>query len=322
MAIKKGLGRGLEALLSIYDEDKKIEEKTENDEKVQKNQENFEKNGVFELNIEDIHANPNQPRKKFDETALQELAESIKQYGVVQPIVVVKEQDGKYMIIAGERRYRASKIAGLKTIPCVVKSYTERQIKEIALIENLQRENLNPIESARAIKQLMEEYGLTQEVVADRIGKSRPYVTNLLRILTLTPDVVRLIEANKLSLGHAKVLMALTDARLQIKIATYCVENGLSVRELEKLVKNELKAKTQTRERIIPAEQARDIMNFANEMQRMFSTRVTIAGSRDKGRICIDYFSKDDLDRIYNLMSLIHKKTLTLQDLRNFNLKR
>lgn len=312
MANKKGLGRGLEALFSIYDEENDVKQTIQDTKKE-------EKDGVNLIAISDIIANPNQPRKIFDEEALQELAASIKQYGVVQPIVVVKNTDGKYMIIAGERRYRASKLAGLAEMPCVIRDYTERQIKEIALIENLQREDLNPVESARALKQLLEEYNLTQENVADRIGKSRPYVTNLIRMLQLTPDVLKLIETNKLSLGHAKSLLPVTDARLQIKLALYSVENNLSVRDLEKLIKRQLSPRKQVE--TSPLGQSRELAVFTEEMQRIFATKVTILGNDNRGKICIDYFSKDDLDRLHSMITILNKKTLTLQDLKNFNIK-
>ena len=210
--MKKGLGKGLEALFSIYDEENEKDEKqTQN--KVARNV-TVEKDGVLELRIDEVHPNPNQPRKNFDQTALEELAQSIKNHGVIQPLVVNKEDDG-YMIIAGERRWRASKIAGLEYVPCIIKNYTEKQIKEIALIENLQREDLNPVEAAKAIKQLMDEYNFTQEIVADRIGKSRPNVTNLLRLLSLYPDVLKLVENGRLSAGHARCLVVVSDYNQQ-----------------------------------------------------------------------------------------------------------
>lgn len=273
--------------------------------------------GVNEVPIELLEVNPNQPRKYFNEISLAELAESIKIHGIIQPIVVNKIYANKYMIIAGERRYRAAKLIGLRTVPCVLKDYTERQVKEIALIENLQREDLNPIEAARAIKQLMEEYNFTQEVVADRIGKARPTVGNLLRLLNLTPEVIALVEQGQLGAGHAKNLVTVLDKNLQMKLAQTIVNKKLSVREVEKLVREVMRPKTIKPEKKI--EQSPELINFTEELQRVFSTRVSIQGNDNKGRISIDYFSKDDLDRIYELIELLKNKKLTLEDLSNFN---
>jgi len=240
-------------------------------------------------------------------------------HGIIQPIIVNKVDNGKYLIIAGERRFRASKIAGLKTVPCVIKNYTERQIKEVSLIENLQREDLNPIEAARAIKQLMEEYNFTQEVVADRIGKSRPNIANLIRLLNLPPEIILMVENNCLSIGHARTLLAIEDANLQLKIAKLAVEKKMSVRELEKLVKNASKnQKIESKDKIF---QSAELINFTEELQRVFATKVSIVGNDDKGKIILEYFSRDDLDRVYELTELIKNKKLTLLDLKNFNKK-
>ena len=260
--MKKGLGKGLEALFSIYDEENEKDEKqTQN--KVASNV-TVEKDGVLELRIDEVHPNPNQPRKNFDQTALEELAQSIKNHGVIQPLVVNKEDDG-YMIIAGERRWRASKIAGLEYVPCIIKNYTEKQIKEIALIENLQREDLNPVEAAKAIKQLMDEYNFTQEIVADRIGKSRPNVTNLLRLLSLYPDVLKLVENGRLSAGHARCLVVVSDYNQQLKFANMACDNKMSVRDLEKAVKNYLNPKKLSNQK---PEQSVELKELVNEMQR------------------------------------------------------
>ena len=325
---KMGLGKGLGALLSIYDEEvenlkndspaqeeKKLEVKV----KPQQSAVNGDvpiKGALNEIEIGKIHANPNQPRKNFDEEALNELASSIKTHGVISPIVVNKDEDG-YMIIAGERRWRASKIAGLDTIPCIVKNYTERQIKEISIIENLQREDLNPIEAARAIKQLMDEYNFTQEVVADRIGLSRPNIANTLRLLSLSPEVITLVEQNRLSAGHARCLVVISDSRAQMKFALAACDGKITVRELEKLVKQYLNP-PKTKENK-PPEQSIELKELINEMQRVFSTKVSAIGSDKKGRIYIDYYSRDDLDRIAELLELLKQKTLTLKDLSNFN---
>ena len=274
---------------------------------------------VREVPLDLLEVNPNQPRKYFDEVALAELAESIKIHGIIQPLVVNQLFTGRFMIIAGERRYRAAKLAGLKTVPCVLKEYTERQVKEISLIENLQREDLNPIEAARAIKQLMEEYNFTQEVVADRIGKSRPTVTNMLRLLTLTPEVITFVEQGFLSAGHARAIVAVTDRALQFKVAKTTIDKKLSVREVERLVREVLKPRKPNENRPRFAQQSPELVNFTEELQRVFSTRVSIQGTDTRGRISIDYFSKDDLDRIFDLIELLKNKKLTLQDLSNFN---
>lgn len=310
--IKKGLGKGLNALLSIYDEEEEREEREEN-----VSRETKPDNGIEGVDISLIYANPNQPRKNFDETALKELAMSIKTHGIIQPIVLNRAEDGKYMIIAGERRWRAAKIAGLTQIPAFIRNYTPKQIKEISIVENLQREDLNPIEAARAIKQLMDEYDLTQEAVADRIGKSRPAIANTLRLLTLPSDVVDMIENNKLSAGHARCLIPLSSSLEQTKVAQTAVAKKLSVRDLEKLVKNLLNpAKERPK-----AEQSIELKAMIEEMQRTFATKVSAIGNDNKGRIYIDYYSKDDLDRIAELIQLINKKTLTLKDLTLLNKK-
>ena len=310
--IKKGLGKGLNALLSIYDEEEEREEREENVSRETKSD-----NGIEGVDISLIYANPNQPRKNFDETALKELAMSIKTHGIIQPIVLNRAEDGKYMIIAGERRWRAAKIAGLTQVPAFIRNYTPKQIKEISIIENLQREDLNPIEAARAIKQLMDEYDLTQEAVADRIGKSRPAIANTLRLLTLPSDVVDMIENNKLSAGHARCLIPLSSSLEQTKVAQTAVAKKLSVRDLEKLVKNLLNpAKERPK-----AEQSIELKAMIEEMQRTFATKVSAIGNDNKGRIYIDYYSKDDLDRISELIQLINKKTLTLKDLTLLNKK-
>ena len=308
--IKKGLGKGLNALLSIYDEEEEQDENVSRETKPALN-------GIEGINISLIYANPNQPRKTFDETALKELATSIKTHGIIQPIVLNRAEDGKYMIIAGERRWRAAKMAGLEQVPAFVRNYTPKQIKEISIIENLQREDLNPIEAARAIKQLMDEYDLTQEAVADRIGKSRPAIANTLRLLNLPMDVIELIEKNKLSAGHARCLVALSSPIEQTKVAQAAVAKKLSVREMEKLVKNLLNP---VKERP-KTEQSLELRGMIEEMQRTFATKVSAIGNDNKGRIYIDYYSKDDLDRIAELIQLINKKTLTLKDLSLINKK-
>ena len=315
---KKGLGRGLESLFGIYEEDSNKNITNQSTATTAKSAEKALNSGdVLELNINKINPNPNQPRKNFDEEALQELASSIKLHGVIQPLVVTKQSSDSYMIIAGERRWRAAKMAGLEKVPVVIKAYTEKQIKELSLIENLQREDLNPIEAARAIKQLMDEYNLTQETVSDRIGKSRSSVANTLRLLTLYPDVIRMIEDGRLSSGHARSLVVVDDTTQQIKLAKQAADGKMSVRELEKAVKNYLNPPKNVSTKV--KEQSLELKELINEMQRVFATKVSAIGNDNKGRIYIDYYSRDDLDRLADMVELLKKKELTLGDLRNYN---
>lgn len=289
--IKKGLGRGLDALFSVYDDEKK--EKEENT--------SFpaSSDGVMEVDIKLVDPNKNQPRKTFNADSLKEMADSIRQHGIIQPLVV-NEQNGRYMIIAGERRFRGAIIAGLKTVPVIVKHYTEKQIKEVSLIENLQREDLNPVESARAIRELMDVYGFTQESVADRIGKSRPAIANTLRLLSLSPEVLSLVEKGKLSAGHARCLVTINNPEAQLQLALAASDNKMTVRDLEKAVKDFFNPKTIVKKQA--QEQSLELKALANNMKRVFSTKVTILGNDKKGRIYIDYYNSDDLDRIHMLI--------------------
>jgi len=299
--IKKGLGRGLESLFAMYDEEVGNENITNDiaNAPVKK-----EANGVLEIEIEKLLPNPNQPRKNFDEEALNDLAKSIKVHGVIQPIVVNKEQNGTYLIIAGERRYRASKIAGITKVPAIVKNYTEKQIKEISIIENLQREDLNPIESARAIKQLMEEYSLTQEEVAERIGKSRSNIANTIRLLSLYPDVLKMVEDGSLSAGHARCLVVIENPTEQIKLANMTVKGKWNVRDLEKAVK---KVQNPTSAPIKKVEQSIELKDLIEKMQKTLATKVSAIGNDHKGRIYIDYYTRDDLDRISDMISILNE---------------
>ncbi len=305
----KGLGRGLEALFGVYKEDESYD-------KITKQKSQSPDNGILNVEIEKVRPNPNQPRKNFDIDALNDLAASIKIHGIIQPIVVNKEENGQYLIIAGERRWRAANICGLKEIPVIVKNYTDKQVKEISIIENLQREDLNPIEAARAIKELMEEYGLTQETVAERIGKSRSNIANTLRLLSLYPDVIKLVETGKLTSGHARCLVVVEDQNDQIKIAQQAVSKNMSVRDLEKLIKNYTNPSKKV---IIKQEQSLELKDLINQMQKTFATKVSAIGNDNKGRIYIDYYSRDDLDRIAELLDLLNKKEMTLEDLQNYN---
>ena len=260
--------------------------------------------GVEEMDIEMIIPNPDQPRKNFDEEQLNELAISIKRYGVIQPITVVKN-GLKYIIIAGERRYRACKIAGLKQIPVIVKDYTEKECKEIALIENLQRSDLNPIEEATAFRKLIDEYNLSQEELANNLGKSRPVIANSLRLLTLHPEVQKLVVEGRLSAGHARCLVSVKDYSVQLKYAIAAADKKMSVRELELMVNAYLNPNKETPKKTIKL--SSELKEFVNDMQRIFATKVKIVGNEEKGRIYMDYYTKDDLQRIYELIDSLKK---------------
>ncbi|MBO4990108.1 MAG: ParB/RepB/Spo0J family partition protein [Clostridia bacterium] len=291
MASNKGLGRGLSALFLDTEE-------------AYENAQKEEKREINELPLKDIYPNPDQPRKAFDETALAELADSIREHGVIEPIVVNKEPNGMYRIIAGERRYRASRLAGKETIPVVIKQYTERQIKEISLIENLQREDLNPIEAALGLKVLMDEYKLTQEELSARIGKSRSAIANTLRLLNLSEEVMALVSEGKLSAGHARALVVLPQGK-QLKIAIDAVREGYSVREIERAVKNAMNpppAKPKKQEMSL------ELNDLVERFRGTFKTKVSLIGNDQKGRITIDYYTRDDLDRISDLLDELSGK--------------
>ncbi len=291
--MKPGLGRGLDSLLKVYDNENEDVNASQSITKYDMRHGDVEK-----IDINKIYTNPNQPRKTFDKESLNELAESIKLHGLIQPIVVNQMPDG-YMIIAGERRYRACKICGLKEIDAVVKNYTNKQIAEISIIENLQREDLNPVEIAKGIKKLMDEYGLTQEKVAERLGKSRSAIANSLRILSLYPEVLELVEKGKVSFGHAKILVAVTDYALQLMLAKKIAKDKLTVRDLEKEVDSILGNKKKKKLPKLPSEELQD---FISELQRKLGTKVNVIGNDKKGRIYIDYYSQDDLDRLYDII--------------------
>lgn len=291
----KGLGRGLGSLLGIWDDEDK--EVISNDKKSQVSDKKVDITGI---EISKIDVNPNQPRKNFDPTALKELSESIKEHGVIQPIILAPRGQ-RYLLVAGERRFRAAKIAGLKEIPAVVREYTDNQIQEIALLENIQREDLNPIETAKAMKELLENFGWTQEILASRLGKSRPAVANFLRLLALTPEVVKMVESGKLSAGHARALVVVTDPDVQLKLAELAVHKNVTVRDLEKAVReqnNPHKAKRK-------AQASPEMKEFVDIMEHKFRTKVGIIGNEKHGRIYIDYYSSDDLDRIYDIVNSI-----------------
>ena len=305
MAKGKGLGRGFDELFkdtgAAYEQVFEHKSAFGYTEEERKNAEDMK------LNL--ISANPNQPRKNFDEQALKELADSIKKHGVIMPIVVNDNHDGTYMIIAGERRFRASKLAGKETIPVVIRNYDEREIKEISLIENLQREDLNPIEAATAMKQLMTDYKLTQDELAERIGKSRPAIANTLRLLHLCPEVMGMVTEGKLSAGHARTIVNLPTED-QIRFATETVKSQSSVRELEKKVRaytlspDVLDERKKKKKALASVE----LKHLIERMRYTFRTKVSLIGTDKKGRIYIDYYSRDDLERISEILDIIDKQ--------------
>ena len=307
--MRRGLGKGLEELLAIYDreeesvvtESKKVENEIPSRATVSANTASpmsSNRNGVSKININEIYPNPNQPRKTFDRESLEELAESIRVHGLIQPIIVNKMDDG-YLIIAGERRYRACKLAGLTEIDAIVKNYSDRQIAEISIIENLQREDLNPIEIAKSLQKLMQEYNITQEQVASRIGKNRSSIANYVRLLSLYPEVIDMVEKGKVSHGHAKCLVAVTDYPTQLMLAKKVAQNKLTVRALEKEIDILLGKGKSKKAANLPSQ---ELLAFISDLQRKLGTKVTLLGNDKKGRIYIDYYSQDDLDRIYDII--------------------
>jgi ParB family chromosome partitioning protein len=283
---RKALGRGLSALIGEETSTNKSNE------------------GFFELDIDLIKANPNQPRKNFPETELDELTQSIKANGIVQPILVRPNGKG-YQIVAGERRWRAAQKAELNKIPVVVKEVSDDKLLEIALIENIQRQELNPIEEAKAYQKLIDEIGLTQEMVANRVGKNRSFVANYLRLLRLPEEILNFVEENKLSVGHARALIMLESEQSQIELAKNIIGMSLSVRDTEKAVKRITQGKFQTiaKEKVEIKKDA-NLKNAEKKLRRHLGTQVKIKPDSDglSGKIEIEYYGQVDLDRIYNLL--------------------
>ncbi len=313
MAVKRGLGRGLgkglDAMIPDRMEDKRqeaelpskgTEEKPESE-----NGQTEIRYEPMELSIHEIDPNRMQPRKKFDEDGLMELAESMKQVGVIQPLIVQRNGD-RYELIAGERRWRAARLAGLKKVPVVVKEYSEQAIFEIALIENLQREDLNPIEEAQAYQKLIQDYGLKQDEAAERVGKSRVAVTNAMRLLKLDERVQQMLIDEMLTGGHARALLAIEDPDSQYQTAVRVFDEKLSVRETEKLVKR----LTETKE---PVEEESSSESYAyqeaeEKMKQIIGSKVSIKRrAKNKGKIEIEYYSNDELERIIDLFDSIEK---------------
>lgn len=282
---KRGLGQGLSALINDDGLEDKIVAKD-----------------IMKVNINLIEPNPNQPRKSFDDDAIHELADSIKSFGVLQPLVVVKNEKF-YEIIAGERRWRAAKIAGLKDIPVIVKEFTHEEMVEVALIENIQRENLNPIEEAIAYQRLIEEFHLKQEEVAEKVSKSRSAITNTLRLLVLDERVQKMVIDEMISSGHARTLISIQDKNEQYEIALQIFDRKLSVRETENLIKKLSAAKKQGTKKEVTSDPIFQAMQ--KNIEEKLGTKVKINAKKNKGKIEIEYFSNAELERIIDLIEQI-----------------
>ena len=303
MAVKRnGLGKGLDSLIPNKTEKTvKTEKKPE-----QKNEESQNSSGEILVKINQVEPNREQPRKEFDEDSLMELADSIKQFGILQPLLVQKRKD-YYEIIAGERRWRAAKIAGIKEVPIIIRDYTDQEIVEISLIENIQRENLNPIEEAMAYKRLLEEFHLKQDEVAERVSKSRTAVTNSMRLLKLSPRVQQMIVDDMISTGHARALLAIDDEEQQYQLANRIFDEKLSVRETEKLVKALKNPKKEVKKQ--KQEHTFVYDNIEEQMKNIIGTKVSVnPKANGKGKIEIEYYSEDELERIYDLIMSIQNK--------------
>ena len=311
-----GLGKGIDALLDNNDLDNDIESAAVSNititpaaapPSLSSNSGSKSKaNDIVQMSVEKLVGNPGQPRKNFDETELQELADSIKTYGIIQPIIAANAGDGTYIIIAGERRTRAARLAGLETVPVIVRDYTDQKRLEVSLIENIQRSDLNPIEEAAAYKNLMDFSSLSQEELAVRMGKNRSTVANALRLLKLPVEVQKSIEDGKISPGHARALLSINDSGAMEKLFGEILTNGVSVREAEKRAAalNETRSKekssgTKSKDKEKPPELEAMIEKFISRL----GTKVTVEGDINKGRIHIEYYSMEDLDRLYEIIS-------------------
>ena len=298
---KKGLGKGLDSLIP----DNKSMKSVTSEKTVESKEDAAAKSGVQVMKINEVEPNRDQPRKNFDEDALLELSDSIKQFGVLQPLLVRKRKD-YYEIIAGERRWRAAKLAGVKEVPVIEKEYTDQEILEIGLIENIHRENLNPIEEAIAYKRLLEEFNLKQDEVAERVSKSRTAVTNSMRLLKLSDKVQQMIIDDMISTGHARALLAIDDPELQYTLANKIFDEKLSVRETEKLVK-EIKNPKKPKEKK-PVANSFIYQDLEEKMKSVFGTKVSIASKgKGKGKIEIEYYSDDELEHLFDMMMSIKR---------------
>lgn len=280
--IKKGLGKGLGALISSAD--------TEN-------------TGVREMKINEIEPNAGQPRKYFNDDKLSQLSESIKLHGIVQPLIVKKEDD-TYKIVAGERRWRAARLAGLETVPVIIKEMSSKQVMEVALIENIQREDLNPIEEAEAYEKLMTEFEMTQEDIATAVGRSRPAIANAVRLLSLQDKLKSLVINGDLSSGHARALLSIEDKAMQIKATEEILSKDLNVRETEKFVKKVLSKK----EKKAPKKLDEEYIAIEDRFREILGTKVKIVRNNKNGKILIEYYSVDELERIVELIERLYQK--------------
>lgn len=289
---KGGLGRGLE---SLFGDQVPVENTAE--EKVSVQEDTSEENAVRYIEINEITPNKNQPRKTFDQEKINELADSIIEHGIIQPLVVRQHRNG-YEIVAGERRWRAARVAGLKEIPCIIRDFTDEENMLIAIIENMQREDLNPIEEAEGLNQMIKTYGLTQEEVSKSVSKSRPYITNSLRLLKLPADIQQLVSDGKISTGHGKVLVTVDSRKLQSELSRKIVEEGLSVRDLEKLVAKSKKGKKARTKK----EKSPEILSAEGELKNIFGTKVSINQKGKKGVIELEYYNTEELNRLLDLL--------------------
>ena len=291
---KRGLGKGLDSMIP----DKIIKD--------EKNKKELDVSRETLVNINDIEPNKNQPRKYFDDDAIHELADSIKQHGIIQPIILQKK-DNYYVIVAGERRWRAAKVAGLKEIPAIIKNYSSGEIVEIALIENIQREDLNPIEEALAYQNLIKEFKLKQDEVADKVSKSRAAVTNSMRLLKLDQRVQLMLIDDMISSGHARALLAIEDSNLQHQAAMKVFDEKLSVRETEKLVKKLLSVQEAKEEVAITIEDNFIYKDLEEKIKKIMGTKVSIKKkANNNGKIEIEYYSTEELERLLDLFESIH----------------
>ncbi len=301
MAVKKkGLGKGLDSLIVP---NRNIEAISKEKSESKKDEDSGKSEQLMKINM--VEPNRDQPRKHFEEDALLELADSIKQFGVLQPLLVRKQKD-YYEIIAGERRWRAAKLAGLKEVPVIVKEFTEQEIVEIGLIENIQRENLNPIEESMAYKRLMDEFGLKQDEIAERVSKSRTAVTNSMRLLKLDERVQQMIIDDMITTGHARALLAIEDKDFQYELATKIFDEKLSVRDVEKMVKTIKNPKKEKKKK----EVKNDFIytNLEEKMKEVMGTKVNISSKgKGKGKIEIEYYSDEELERVFDMIMSLRK---------------
>lgn len=306
----RGLGKGLDALfgdaeVSIRTESVQETKSPAKAEKAaeQKKNDAAQAGGIAYIDINDIKPNSNQPRKTFDEEKLQELAASIEEHGLIQPVVLRKVKRG-YEIVAGERRWRAARIIGIREIPCIVKELSDEENMLLAIIENMQREDLNPIEEAEGISQMIDTYGLTQEQVSRSVGKSRPYIANSLRLLTLAAPVRRYVSEGELSAGHARALAVIKDEEKQISLAEAAVKQGLSVRQIEKLAQ-EIKT-GRTKKKANTAAKSPDVRRVEEDLKEVLGTKVNLNQKGKKGKIEIEFYSREDLERLIELLKTLN----------------